>query len=208
MAGLLLIAIFIGYLFLAFYLFNKCKTVWKKITLISILILIPTADEFYYAHKLNNYCENEAGFKIYKHVSRKEGLVDRLAYFPEYLNTKLVGYVERYDEISKETYRFERQADGSIKKKNIGHLTAPYQFVRNQKKSGTFIESELQVLDRNTGEVVGELKDLNFYGGWFRHGLLGSLSDSGGTLISDCGINESSRGKNELINKVFSENNT
>ena len=205
MAGLLLIFLFACYLMLAFWLIGKVKYLWKKTIIIITLILIPTADEFYYKYKLKMYCENEAGLKIYKQVSRNEGLVDRDAFIPDYLKYFLVGFVERYDDISKITYRFERQLDGSINKISIKYLTAPYEFKRKKMKSGAFIEKELQVLDRKSGEVLGKLSDLNYYGGWFNRNLLGSLSDSGPTLKSDCGISDSIKWKSELINKVFSK---
>jgi len=205
MAGLLLILLFAAYLLLAFWLIDKINPLWKKGLVLMLLILIPTADEIYYSYKLKSYCETEAGLKIYKQVSRKMGLVDPSAYIPSYLKSKLVSYVERYDENSKKTYRFERQEDGTINKLFLSKLTAPYEFVRNEKHTGAFLESELKVFNRETGEILGKLNDLNYYGGWFRHGLLGKLSDSGGNRISDCGISEAAIGKIELINKVFSK---
>jgi len=77
--------------------------------------------------------------------------------------------------------------------------------MRNTEKFGPFLESELLIVHIETGEILGQLKDLNFYGGWFRRRLLGGLADSGPTRVADCGISDA-QAKFELTTRIFTQN--
>lgn len=207
MSGLLLIVLFVGYISLVIRFFIKVKPLWGKAGVLVAAILIPTADDFYYRQKLDVYCESEAGYKIYEHASKKSGLVHQRDWkgSPDYLDLVSVSFGEFYDRASKKVYRYERQENGDFKTIISSDFTAPYEFIRKTERYGPFLESELLIIHIETGEILGQVKDLNYFGGWFRRGLLGSLAASGPTRAADCGISDAQAGF-ELVNRVFTQN--
>lgn len=213
MAGLLLLTVMAGYITLTVWLFVKVEPLWGKSLVLIAAFLIPTADAMYYRRQLDAYCKTEAGYKVYAHASKGAVIVDNAITRSDYMKSYPLDIVEAKDEVSitnegvlYELYRFERQADGSIKGINIKTLTAPYELIRKEKDTGSFLKLDIFIVDRQTGEKLGLFSNLYYYGGWYRRNLLGSLADSGKTLVADCGYEGQTAPEIALINRVFLEN--
>ena len=61
MAGLLILALISGYIYLAWWAIQKPRAMWMKALLLLAFILIPTADAVYGRIKLKQLCEKEGG---------------------------------------------------------------------------------------------------------------------------------------------------
>lgn len=199
-------ALVIAYVTVAVKFFRIAKWFWGKAAVVALAVLLPTADEIYYRYRLDAYCSSEAGYAIFENVSKKAGLVDDEMVYADGLKIIVVDFVESFHLVPGQTYRFERRVDGSAGRVAIQTKTAPYEFVREEKFTGAFLESRLSVVNRTSGRTLSRLTDLNYYGGWVRRHVLGRLADSGPTRVSDCGYSEASFAKNELINRTFTLN--
>lgn len=167
------------------------KPLWSKGLVLIVAIFIPNADDWYYRYELAQYCKNEAGFKVYEQVSKREGFVDKKAIFgASYLKTVPSAYVEWAKSMPDGkggwtiTYwRSDRLADASITKpREITKYSAPYEMVEFEKKQDSFIESFAQIFRRADGKVLAEFKSLYYYGGWYPGAFLGR-----GGLVAGCG---------------------
>lgn len=188
-----LLFLFIGAIYLAVVvgLLFWVKPKWGKALVLIAAILIPNADDWYYRHELAQYCKNEAGFKVYQQVSKREGFVDKKAIFGEgYLKTVPSAYVEWAKSTSDGkggstiTYwRSDRLADASVSTpREIPNYSASYEMVEFERKKDPFIESFVQVLHRADGKILAEFKSLYYYGGWYPGLFVGH-----GSLVAGCG---------------------
>lgn len=206
MSGLLIAALTVGCAALTIWLLVKVRPLWGKATVLVAIILIPVADELYYRRQLDAYCKTEAGFYIYEQASRRAGIVDNTMFGIDYMKSYPLDIVETEDRAGKEPHRFERQADGSIKEIRTNKISVPYELVYTETNTGTFLETKMAVVVRQTGKVLGKRTDLNYYGGWIRRRLLGTIAASGPTLVADCGIGSGfSRERYRLIDQVFTQ---
>lgn len=209
MAGLFLILIVVMYALAARWLLTKTKPVWAKALVLIAAILLPIADDMYYRRKLDAYCQNEAGFKIYQQVSRKEGLVDNSAsgHGEDYLKITPVAFVEWTNVKNGEIryWRTGRLSDGNFKTSEVTKFSAPYEYKRVEERIGGFVEVQLMVTGLHSEMPIGLLKTRNYYGGWFYRSVLGTFSDGGAVLVANCEYGGASKDHIELINRVFSK---
>lgn len=204
MGGLLLIVLVLFYVSIVLWMLIKIRPWWGKILVLIVAVLIPTADDYYYKHQLARYCETEAGYDIYSHASKESGLFHN-GYIghPDHLELVPLRFVEFYDSVADTIVRYERQESGDIETIVTSNIASSFDFFRKEAKEPPFLKTELLIVERKSGEVFGRLTDVNYYGGWFSRNLLGSIADSGPTLVADCGINDA-QDMYKLINKVFS----
>jgi hypothetical protein len=225
MYGLLFLIIGTIYLAVVIALLFWVKQKWGKALVLIAAILIPNVDDWYYQHELAQYCKNEAGFKVYQQLSRREGVVlldgsgefifkrTAIAY-AEWPETKPNGkgvMVTRY-------WRSDRLPDGGASNPyQIGNYTAPYEFSRFEKDSGTFVELMYTIKRRADSQLVAEFKTLFYYGSWYPTVVIGRTSlDAGcrkdGKTLSgrqwkqkDSGALDGAQ-EIEFINKTFTTN--
>jgi hypothetical protein len=188
MWGLLLLFFAAVYFAVVGTLLFKVKPIGGKVLVLIAAILIPNADDWYYRNKLANYCKTEAGFKIYQQVSRKEGLVFSTGLhtdsplkdipvpfveWPEKMGGQVVGY-----------WRSDRLSEGNVSKPyKTSQYTALYENKdRIERRNDPFNEVRQQVVNRRTGELVGEFGTMFYYGGWYPGALVGT-----GSLVGGCG---------------------
>lgn len=217
MWGLLLLFFAAAYFAVVGLLLFKVKPIWGKALVLIAAILIPNADDWYYRNQLADYCKTEAGIKVYRQVSRKEGLVAaeasidgsalkrfQVSYleWPETIGAKVVGY-----------WRIDRfKSGGRSERYKIPEYTALYEIKRTELDSGRFIEVIEKIVARNNGTILGEFKGLFYYGGWYPRAIVGR-----GGLVAGCGkgsqvISRKDWGKrdmtqysiNEVVSQVFS----
>jgi len=209
MTGLLLIILLLTYTACTFWLLGKVRPIWGKGLLLAAAILLPTADEIYYHDKLESYCKNEAGFKVYRTITRREGLIDQSAsaHPYDYLARHPVGFVEWVEKRGNENYYWhaEKLSDRSYGKRPIASYTAEYEFTRTERDKKPFIEIEMAIVNRKDGVLAGRFVTLNYYGGWVYQYLLGNLADSGPTLKKKCEGEGSTMDHFRLVNEVFSQ---
>lgn len=224
MYGLLFLILGGFYLAIVGGLLFWVKPLWGKGLVLFAAILIPNADDWHYRYQLAQYCKNEAGFKVYEQVSKREGFVDKKAIFGDsYLKAVPSAYVEWAKNMpdgkggSITTYwRSDRLSDASITKpREITKYTAPYEMVEFRKKQDPFTESFVQFFRRADGKVLAEFKSLSYYGGWYpgafvgRSGLVAGCGESGQVVLRADWTKEGSpafRGLEDekLLQKVFS----
>lgn len=186
MYGLALIFCAAVYLAFTVLLLYKVKPYWGKASVLVAAVLIPNADDWYYHQQLADYCKNEAGFKVYQHVSRKEGLVFPTGlYMDDPLKFIPVSYLEwkdRYSAVPR-YLRKDRLPDGSISNKyEISQYSGHFEAQRTEQSNGIFTEVKLEVVRRNPITIVGEFKTKFYYGGWYPGALVGT-----GGLVAGCG---------------------
>jgi len=199
MAGILLLIIFSAYLMLAFWLMDKAKTFRKKGLILILLILIPTADEIYYSYKLSNLCQSEAGLRVNTPIPHTAGIYfghwSAELYFKK-LNLNLVEWnVGRKQELN----RLSRDSSGEIKREQIKDITSQYLYSYNREMLYPFLYTAVRLTNIESKAVASEFKNVVYYGGWFRQKLLGSLADSGPTMVKDCGFDKNSTPTLELL---------
>lgn len=223
MWGLLLLFFAVGYFALVGLLLFKVKPYWGKALILIVAILIPNADDWYYQHKLAEYCKNEAGFRVYQQVSRKEGLIDQTTiYGDDFLKSIPVAYVEwpeKHGDKADVYWRSDRLPDGSVSKPyKTSQYSASYESIRIERKLPPYTEVKQQVHNRKDGIVLGEFKGLFYYGGWYPRLLVGT-----GGLVAGCGAggkvvsnrewrsmasgayHADSNDRDELIRQIFSK---
>jgi hypothetical protein len=221
MWGLLLLFFAVAYFAVVGLLLYWVKPYWGKALVLVAAVLIPNADDWYYRHQLADYCKNEAGFKVYQQVSRKEGVAFPMGLHTDtplkYVPVSFVEWQDRYAITTSRYLRSDRLADGSISNAyEIPQYSAHYEFGRSEQKNGPFTEVKLQIVQRDIGMAVGEFVTLFYYGGWYPGALVGT-----GGLVAGCGqsghvvTHENWRNPNsmayradnydELISNVFSK---
>lgn len=186
MAGILILIIFSAYLMLAFWLMDKAKTFRKKGLMLMLLILIPTADEIYYAKKLNNYCENIAGLRLNKKIPINAGIYFGRWSGALYFDKKLLNFVEYESGLKQKLYRLTRNSSNKTKKELAVKVESQYRYLFIKEKKTPFLIQTHRIEDIKTMIMASEYKTVAYYGGWFRRVLLGGLSDSGPTKVAGC----------------------
>lgn len=199
------------------------KPKWGKGLVLVVAILIPNADDWYYRYDLAQYCKNEAGFRVYQQVSHKEGLVDQaMIYGDDFLKSIPVAYVEwpeKHGDKVSVYWRSDRLPDSSVSKPyKVSQYSASYESVRIEKKLPPYTEVKQQVQNRKDGTVLGELKGLFYYGGWYPRLLVGTGGlvagcAEGGAVVSNRewrsmasgAYRADSNDRDELIRQIFSK---
>lgn len=187
MYGLLFLIIDAVYLAVVGGLLYWVKPKWGKALVLIAAILIPNADDWYYRHELAQYCKNEAGFKVYQKVSRKEGIALPMGLYMDdplkYIPVSFVEWKDIYAKTGQQNRRSDRLVDGGISKPyEISLYSARYEARRSEQKNGSFTKVKLQILQREYGTVVGEFETMFYYGGWYPRALVGT-----GGVVAGCG---------------------
>lgn len=188
MYGLLFFILGAVYLAVVGGLLYWVKPKWGKALVLIAAILIPNADDWYYQHELAEYCKNEAGFRVYQQLSRGEGVVLLNGSGEFILKRTAIAYAEWPETnpngkgVMVTTYwHSDRLPDGGASKPyQISNYTAPYEFSRFEKDSGTFIELKYTIKRRANSQLVAEFKTLFYYGSWYPTVVIGRTSLNAG----------------------------
>lgn len=228
MYGLLFLILGAIYLAVVVGLLFWVKPKWGKALVLIAAVLIPNADDWYYQHELAQYCKNDAGFKVYQQVSRREGFADIAAWYSEEsLKDISVAFVEWPKKVPDGKggdvtvyLRSDRMPDGSSSMhRQIPKYSALYEMVHFEDDSGQFIEKKHQIRRIADNKVMAEFKSLYYYGGWYPRVLVGRGSldagcGEGGKMLrrqqwikKDSGAFETGfRDLNRFINQTFATN--
>jgi hypothetical protein len=175
MGGIAILLIVAGYLALSVWLVVKVPWRWKPVVLVAA-VLVPSADSLW-AHYVTmpRVCK-DAGLKVYGKADKAGGL--RLSTADESWVTKHgFPFVEgegapgRYYRISMQGDRIVREQEVQPKARYLSESqgVSPARGIR-----GTIY----RVRDVTTGQVLGELVDFGYGGGWAER-FLASFTDSG-----------------------------
>ena len=205
MAGLLLIVLVIGYAAITIVLLLYVRPWWGKLVVLIVAALVPTADDMYYRRQLAVFCRTQAGFHVYETASGQAVLLDERAVLLDYLTDKPLMFAESYDKATGKYVRLIREGGGVVNKIFVDSPASTYEFNRNEQHYGAFVQTEAMIRHRESGRLMADIKGLNYYGGWWRRVVLGSLADSGPTLVANCGNGNPPSNWNDLINRVFTK---
>jgi hypothetical protein len=176
MGGIAILLIVTGYLALAVWLLVKAPWRWKPALLLAA-VLIPSADSLW-AHYVTmpRVCK-DAGLKIYRKADKSEGLRFEGAADDSFVKKYGFAFVEGKDATGR-YYRFGRAGDQIVYEQKVQpkarYLSDSQSLFPARGVGGT----KYRVLDLTTGEVIGELVDFGYGGGWAER-FLASFTDSG-----------------------------
>lgn len=185
MGGLLVLFLLGLYVWGAYKVVRRVRSVWGKVLLVLVLILIPTADAVYGRYELKQMCAKDGGVKINRVVSNVDGFMDTTASRITATSTEtewLTKYGFEFIESKAEgglVDRVTRQPDGKlIEEKEVQPRSrfifdAPY----GEIKRG-FGYNEYRVIDSANKEILALSRNITYRGGWVES-LLAIISDAG-----------------------------
>ena len=170
----------------ALYALVKTPGWWRLATLAAVL-LIPSADSLW-AHYVTmpRVCK-DAGLKIYRKADKAEGL--RLRTADESWVTKHGFPFVEGEAAPGQYYRISTQGDQIVRELNV-KPTARYLSDSPSVSPARGIRgTKYRVLDVTTNEVIGELVDFGYGGGWAER-FLTSFTDSGAgpIFLNSCDV--------------------
>lgn len=149
----------------------------------SVLLSLPLWDVIAISHEAGKLCKAQAGLKVYRTVEAEGFLGGAIEYWSRYG----FSYVESGggDKMSRYTMK-----DGKVVHQRIQEFISRYQSKTGE--SGVviaphFSRSSDQVVDRQTGEILGELIVLSIYPGWLDNALIGLTGAGSGFSPWHCG---------------------
>ena len=175
MGGLAILLIVTGYLALAVWLLVIVPWRWKPALLLAA-VLVPSADSLW-AHYVTmpRVCK-DAGLKVHKKADKAGGL--RLSTADESWVTKHGFPFVEGEYVPGKYYRISKQGDRIVREEEVQpkarYLSDSHSVFPARGVGGT----KYRVLDVTTGEVIGELVDFGYGGGWAER-FLASFTDAG-----------------------------
>lgn len=191
MGGLLILALFLGYVQLVWFICKKTPTIWAKALVLLVAVLAVSADAIYGRKKLEQMCEQKSGLKIYKTVDNVEG-VDLRYWKPEadwiknskykFIETDAFTSLGRVD-------RRSVQSDGTILEEKDVLSKSTYKIrTKSIKKFSNYYISNTIMIVSNNQSIVAEASVFGYYGGWVER-FIGSIYASRKPVIW-CGNEE------------------
>jgi hypothetical protein len=198
----MLLGIALLYFALVGWLLYKAKRWSRRVVILAVAILIPNADDWYYRYELAQYCRNEAGYKVYEQLSRKEGLLvsedfvlkdsGNYVAFDAFPHLPFIPFVEwegkvydgKINEYARDFYRSDRlPGDAGSKPYVVETSRAAYELVYSEVHTWPFLEAKYTIKHRQSGKVISEVKSLHYYGGWYPRAWIGA-----GALVGGCDV--------------------
>lgn len=180
MAGLLILALIGGYIYLAWWAIQKPHALWIKALLLLGFVLLPTADAVYGRIKLKLLCEKEGGLRIYRTVENVEGFLINQSPEKEWIVNNGYRFVEGKNYRGK-IIRISRDEKGIIvTQENVLPQSLYEYFHEDAHITPTIKRFSSKVIDRNSNEILSEFAGFGFAGGWVERHLFRPLADSEG----------------------------
>lgn len=175
MGGLGILFVLGLYGLVALYALVKTPGWWRLATLAAVL-LIPSADSLW-AHYVTmpRVCK-DAGLKVYRKADKAEGL--RLSTADESWVTKHGFPFVEGEAAPGQYYRISRQGDRIVRELNVKPKARYLSFTEYLAPARGVTGTAIRVRDLKTGEVIGELIDFGYNGGWAER-FLSAFSDAG-----------------------------
>jgi hypothetical protein len=184
---LIIIASFLGGLS---FLLIKMNGFFPRAALILLVILLFNGDDWYNMHTLETFCAKEAGPRIYEHRASDGGVI---VSSPEnmaiYLRDTPISYVEA--ELKEQggigsvprIMRVDRLSNGGVSEPYAADTPeAKYRIISNEVNTHEWISAKEQIVEIESGTILGEFKGLFYYGGWFPSVITGR-----GAVVAACG---------------------
>jgi hypothetical protein len=181
-AGLLLIVLLLLYVWVAQKIVRRIQPRWGKAVAIVIFIGIALADGIYGRIKLHQLCRVEGGVHVKRTVLNADGfhssfghkqLLEKYPYTFVESGTRPSAYV-----------RYLKNKDGSIVNEDTQILKSRYafRFVAGE-PADTYMVDRFQILDIQTNELLAQVIDFRYAGGWIERAIASLYAGrgSGGT---------------------------
>lgn len=182
------ILFFVGlYGLLSLYALVKTPGWWRLATLAAVL-LIPSADSLWAHYVTMPRVCREAGLKVYRKADKAEGL--RLSTADDVWVTKYGFLFVEGERFPGRYYRISRLGDQIVREEDVQPKARYLSFTEYLAPARGVTGTAYRVRDLSTGEVIGEIVDFGYGGGWAER-FLSAFSDAGAGPIfqSSCGVN-------------------
>lgn len=186
MAGLLILALIGGYIYLAWWAIQKPRAMWMKALLLLAFILIPTADAVYGRIKLKQLCEKEGGLKSFRIVENVRGFYGEFA-LDEFVRDFGYEYVER-DRNAGLVTRVTKRGGRIVLEERVPPISRFAYRSLNGNLSDVYMKREIQIVDNANNQVLGISMNFLYAGGWVERaiaGLIASRGDGGSCQLGD-----------------------
>ncbi len=180
--GLMLVStVFLLYLFGGYILIRRIGPRWGKLSVLVIMILIPTADAVYGRLELKQLCASEGGLKVFKVEKNVSGFYEPFG--PNEERIKRFGF-----EYSEGPSRANR---GMVDRFNLGPLGSLITEKGVSRKSDyqlRLLDGDLSDVYRKSGfvmesidgrETLGRVIYITFAGGWMERAISGLYASRG-----------------------------
>lgn len=190
MGAFLILFLVAVYIFIAFKVTALAKSWFRKLVVILVFTMIPTADGIYGRIKFEQMCKDEAGLKIFKTVENVEGF-----YIPEVPPSeewiRIYGYKFVEGGLAGGILaRMSLSSDGSILLESDVTPISKYVYeytLGNPRNIYYGVEKRIRVIENN--EILSKFVNISYAGGWWERFIASIYASRGqagmcGTSIS------------------------
>ena len=165
MAGLLVLSVIVGYLFLGKWLLGHAKTRPIKLLVLVGLILFPTADAIYGRIKLKQLCAAEGGMKITKVINDVEGFYDEFSPLQGLVSDGVYKFIE--GDLKGKFYRFSLDQNGKLRREdNVKPISQFGYKIISDEPTNTYQYVRNIVYEISTNQELGRKTYIAYHGGW------------------------------------------
>lgn len=191
MGGLLILVLLGLYVWGAYKLVLRPRKLWMKVVVTLVAVLIPTADAVYGRVKLEEICEAEGGLRIFRTVTKVDGLYSGNS-IPEdeWITREGYKFVEGRA-LNGKNVRKERHENGSVIQLNDVSIKSQFGFgFTNGDHTATFGRTQLYIYALDSKERLASVTNITFRGGWVERlvsGIYAGTPNSEGCHLKDFG---------------------
>jgi len=200
MAGLFLLVLFGLYAWAVTALLRRTSLLWTKVAIVVAAVLLPTADGYYGRIQLDRMCAKDGGLKIHRTVK------DVLGFYSSIVDgSELDKYGFQFVETSDSGYRlfrYTRNQSGQVSRENVSQLRSLFEYrVVQGDTRDIYLKDSFQVIVRESGEVLGEVVNFAYAGGWIERFAAGLVAGRGNAGRCNAGYPE--RIREQLIKTIL-----
>lgn len=190
MGGLLVLALIAGYVWATAKLIKSVRPYWKKALVVTIAILIPTADALWGRYvTLPELCQ-DAGLRVFKNADKSGGLlVSNFSYSSDYwIQIAGIAFVEGVIPGKPNHQRITLTEGKNVIEENV-IAKSKYRLTAWEKVTGQnemyITGHELRIESRESSETLARFRTYAYAGGWVER-LMGQFADSGPQASAKC----------------------
>ena len=208
MGGLLIVALFAIYVWIAIVAIRRAKGARFKTLVTIAVVLIPTADAIYGRIRLGHLCSAEGGLRVFGSAVNVAGIYFSTGPDDRWIKEYGFKFAESRTVENRGVNRLTRQGDGLIVlEKNVEPISAyRLRFVPGD-LAEAYMRSTYVVESVDGKSVLGQLVNINYAGGWVERAVGGLYGGRGsaGTCLSNVEVDAL---RCELVQKTLKHSRT